>query len=446
MEKGLWAAILLQLQEELSPAVYKTWFSKCQLGEVTELDPKTNQIQIVCNSNFSREQLEKKYHLLLSRTVNEKTGKNNILVFKVGTQVKKTKIEDLNLFGFTDQKKEKVKISPFFKNFTFESLVVGTGNKLAVSAAEAVIQSLGSTYNPLFFFGQSGVGKTHLLHAVANCLQDKNPDLQIVYLTGEHFTNSYIEALRSKQIKKFREDLRALDLLLVDDIQFLAAKECTQEEFFHTFNELYLASKQIILTSDKHPSKIGGLEERLVSRFLGGLTVEIKSPDLEMKMRLIEKKTKVIGFELPQTAALYVAQKTNGSVRELEGALFKIFSCAKTLNQPPSMKLVREILFQDDTKVKISPRLVLSAIQNYYKLKAQDLTSSSRKKEVLFPRQVAMYFLRELASLSLDSIGKSFGNRDHSTVIHAIDKVRLLVEKDPQVEKTINTLRARLLN
>jgi chromosomal replication initiator protein len=444
MEKGLWAAILSQLQLEISPAAFRTWFSNSQLGSVDFIDSNTNQVQIICNSNFSREQLEKRYFNLISRALNEKTGKKNILVFKVGIKDKKSEEDNIVFFDSFLQKEEKV--SPFFKNFTFENLIVGNSNQLAVSSAKAVMENLGSTYNPLFFFGQSGVGKTHLLHALAQKLWAQQKDLKVVYLTGEHFTNNFIDALTSRQIKRFREELRIVDLLLVDDIQFLAAKENTQEEFFHTFNELCLSSKQIILTSDKHPTKIGGLEERLVSRFLGGLTVEIKSPDLEMKMELIEKKTRALGFMLPQAAASLIAQKTNGNVRELEGAIFKIFSSAKLLNQPPSIKIVREVFAQDETQVKIAPKFVLSTIQNYYKLKTTDLISSSRKKDVLLPRQIAMYFLRELATISLDSIGKTFGNRDHSTVIHAIEKVRFLSQKDPQIEKTLNILRAKLLN
>jgi len=445
MEKGFWAAILLKIQSEISPAAFKTWFTKCQLGQVEILNQKTNNVQIICNNNFSREQLEKRYCNLINRALDEKTGKKNILFFNVGPLLKKEKKEDFGLFWKLKEEQE-TKTYPFFKNFTFENLVVGNPNKLAVSAAETVIENLGSAYNPLFFFGQSGVGKTHLLHAVANRLYSATPKLRLIYLTSEHFTNNFIDALGSKQIKKFREELRSVDLLLVDDIQFLAAKENTQGEFFHTFNELYMNSKQIILTSDRHPSKIGGLEERLVSRFLGGLTVEIKPPDLEMKVKLIEKKSQKIGFALPKSVISYFAQKTNGNVRELEGNLFKLLSCSKNSGQPPGVGAVKEIFAQDDSKVKISQKLILSTIQNHYKLKNSDLASASRKKNILLPRQIAMYFLREFASLSLDSIGQAFGNRDHSTVIHAIEKVKSQIEKDPQTEKAVGLIRAKLLN
>lgn len=447
MEKRLWAAILSDLKNELSPVVFKTWFSQCQLKEIVSVNQKTNRAIVVCTNNFAREQLEKRYQNLITTILNQKTNKDNQVVFKVGITAKKT--NHFVVGGlFSESNNQPIgPQSPFFKNYTFANFIVGTSNKLAVAAAEAVAANPGFSYNPLFFFGQSGVGKTHLLQAIANQLFTTNQELNIVYLTCEQFTNEFIDALTSRQTKRFRQRLRTVDVFLVDDIQFLATKENTQEEFFHTFNELYLGSKQIILASDKHPAKIGGLEGRLVSRFLGGLMVEINPPDLEMKIKLIQEKSAKLGLVFPAHLAPHLARKINGNIRELEGVLFQLNSSARLTNQPLNLTFIKNVCSQArKERFQASPKKILAIIQKNYQLPTASFLGSSRKKNCLLPRQIAMYLLRDIGGLSLSAIGRLFDNRDHSTVIHSIEKINALAERDSQMEKELNFLRLKIQN
>lgn len=447
MEKRLWAAILSDLKNKLSPAVFKTWFSQCQLKEIISVNQKTDRVVVVCTNNFAREQLEKRYQKLITTILNQKTGKDNQVVFKVETTTKKSSQSLVGgLFPEINNQPNRHQ-SPFFKNYTFANFIVGTSNKLAVAAAEAVATIPGFSYNPLFFFGRPGVGKTHLLQAIANQLFTTNQELNIVYLTCEQFTNEFIDALISRQIKRFRQRLRTVDVFLVDDIQFLAAKENTQEEFFHTFNELYLSSKQIVLASDKHPAKIGGLEERLVSRFLGGLTVEINPPDFEMKIKLIQEKSAKLGLIFPTHLVPHLARKINGNIRELEGILLQLTSGAKLTNQSLSLAFIKDFCWQVQKEhFRASPKKILTTIQKHYQLSPASFLGSSRKKNFLLPRQIAMYLLRDVGGLSFSAIGRLFDNRDHSTVIHSIEKIAALAEKDSQMEKEVNFLRLKIQN
>lgn len=443
MEKVLWAAIISDLKKSISPAAFKIWFSQCHLKEVVVLDANTTQAEIVCSNNFAREQLEKRYQQQIINALNKKTGKSHQVIFKIAPPVKKNSGEFVDGLFKQTTPTQRPPMTSFPQNYTFENFVVGTPNKLAVSAAETVVCNPQLTYNPLFFYGLSGVGKTHLLHAIAHRFTTSNEDLKVVYQSCEQFTNNFIDALITRQIKKFRQQLRNTDVLLVDDIQFLATKESTQEEFFHTFNELYLGGKQIILTSDKHPVGIAGLEKRLVSRFLGGLMVEINPPDFEMRMKLIQSKAKKLCLNLPTPTTTYLARKTNGNIRELEGLLFRVASQNQLNNQSITLTFIKTLLSQTHQS-KVSAQKILAVVQKHYHLNFGGFSSQSRRKNHIYPRQIAMFLLRDLAGMSFSSIGRFFGDRDHSTVIHSVAKIQSMIEKNPTLEKEVDSLKVKL--
>lgn len=326
--------------------------------------------------------------------------------------------------------------------FTFESFVEGKSNQLGLAAARQVAENPGGAYNPLFIYGGVGLGKTHLMQAVGNALLQKNPNAKVIYLHSERFVADMVKALQLNAINDFKRYYRSVDALLIDDIQFFAGKERSQEEFFHTFNSLLEGGQQIILTCDRYPKEINGLEERLKSRFGWGLTVAVEPPELEMRVAILKKKAQQVEVDLPDDAAFFIAQRIRSNVRELEGALKRVIASAHFTGRPIDVELVREalkdLLALQDKQVSVDN--IQRVVGEYYKIKIADMLSKRRSRSVARPRQIAMALAKELTNHSLPEIGEAFGGRDHTTVLHACRKIKELEEEDADIREDMKNL------
>ncbi len=328
---------------------------------------------------------------------------------------------------------------PFNPGFTFERFVVGSSNQFAAAAAEAVADRPGKTYNPLYLYGDSGLGKTHLLHAIANRL--KGGPLRVVYMTTEQFVNELINCIRRKQMDAFRQTFRGVDVLLLDDIQFIAGKERTQEEFFHTFNTLQSTGRQVVFTSDARPADIPGLEERLRSRFLQGLIADIQPPDLETRCAILREKSRAMGRELPEDVVMFISRKVQNNVRELEGCLNRTIAYAQLKNSKISVDVVRMALFEllpDDRATNSAD--IIRFVAQHYGIRVADLKGRSNRRSITLPRQVSMYLIRNILELSFPEIGKIF-SKHHSTVMYAVDNVQKMRQSNPDFDATLTSFR-----
>lgn len=332
-------------------------------------------------------------------------------------------------------------------NYTFDNFIIGKGNQMAHAAALIVSEEPGKLYNPLFFYGGVGLGKTHLMQAIGNKRLEDHPETNVKYVTSEAFTNDFINAIQTNRTEEFRREYRDVDILMVDDIQFFAQKEGTQEEFFHTFNALYNNNKQIVLTSDRVPQEIPKLQERLVSRFAWGLPVDITPPDLETRIAILKNKAKLDNLAIPNDTLAYIAGQIDSNVRELEGALSRVQAYSKLKNEPVTTDLVYEAL-RGLKLTKTSQELSIVDIQNkvasYFHVSISDLKGKKRMKSIVMPRQIAMYLSREMTSNSLPKIGKEFGGKDHTTVIHACDKIAEIIKIDADLRREIADIKSEL--
>ena len=330
---------------------------------------------------------------------------------------------------------------------TFETFVVGSNNQMAHAAAMAVAQSPGQAYNPLFIYGDTGLGKTHLMHAIGHAILRHNPEAKIAYLSTEKFTNEFIEALQSQSLTRFRQRYRHVDVLLIDDVQFLAGKERIQEEFFHTFNELFESGKQIVLSSDRRASEIQKLEARLVSRFEWGLPADIQAPDVETRIAILRTKATSLKFDLPATVLNFIAQNVSKNIRRLEGALIKVASYAnltgKPIDLPTAEMLLQDVLIEQAQNL-LTIEVIQKRVADHYQIRHSDMTSKRRPANIAIPRQIAMYLCRQLTKHSLQEIGDAFGGRDHGTVIHACKSVDNMLEQDTTVRGSIEYLKGQL--
>lgn len=318
---------------------------------------------------------------------------------------------------------KKAQLNP---KYTFDTFVIGNSNRFAHAASLAVAEAPAQAYNPLFIYGGVGLGKTHLMHAIGHYILDQNPDTKVVYVSSEKFTNELINSIRDDRNNEFRNKYRNVDVLLVDDIQFIAGKESTQEEFFHTFNALHDANKQIIISSDRPPKEIPTLEDRLRSRFEWGLISDIQPPDLETRIAILKKKAKVENIDVPDDVMLYIASKIKSNIRELEGALIRIVAYSSLTNKKITTELAEEALkdiISEDRPREVNVDLIKKIVSDEYKIRIEDFNSRKRTRAIAYPRQIAMYLTRELTDLSLPKIGDEFGGRDHTTVMHAHDKI-----------------------
>ncbi len=326
--------------------------------------------------------------------------------------------------------------------YTFDTFVVGSSNQFAHAAARRVAEAPSRSYNPLFIYGGVGLGKTHLMQAVAHEILRRKPDARILYLSAERFLNDLINGIKSERMPEFRRRYREIDVLLVDDVQFIAGKEATQEEFFHTFNALHESQRQIVLSSDAPPKEMSSLEERLRSRFEWGLIADIQPPDLEMKVAILRKKAEAEGADIPNDVALYIAGSVRTNIRELEGRITRTLAYASLTGRPVTIELARETLkdMMPAEDRKATPQEILKVVASHYGIRVSDLKARSNAKTIAFPRQVAMYLCRNLTHLSVPEIGRLFNDKHHSTVMHSVEKIEKLYEDDPDFHKTLDTL------
>ncbi|RAL23413.1 chromosomal replication initiator protein DnaA [Thermoflavimicrobium daqui] len=431
----LWAKTLKVLQEQVSKPSFETWF---KATEATDF--QNNTLTVTTPNEFSRDWLESRYANMIRSTLQAMTGTNIKIKFVIPENANKKTAEA-----------EVVEIAPpqsqLNPRYTFDTFVIGSGNRFAHAASLAVAEAPAKAYNPLFIYGGVGLGKTHLMHAIGHYVQDHSLSSRVVYLSSEKFTNEFINAIRDNKADHFRNKYRSVDVLLIDDIQFLAGKEQTQEEFFHTFNALHEENKQIIISSDRPPKEIDNLEDRLRSRFEWGLITDVQPPDLETRIAILRKKAIADNLDVPSEVLAYVANHVDTNIRELEGALIRVVAYSALMNQSISTELAKEAL--KDIISNSAPRVVgIQHIQqevcNYYRLRVEDLKSKKRTKTVAFPRQIAMYLCRELTDYSLPKIGEDFGGRDHTTVIHAHEKISRMLKNDPQLQHVMKELKKRI--
>ncbi len=447
----LWQAVLGEIELSLSKASFTTWFKS------TYIHSFENGKIIICVPNtFTQTWLQKKYYQDIL-TALKNISKENVkeITYKIEAR-RHTPVNSSNSSaipktpgagGEFPETPKKIGINRFGLNnyYTFNSFIVGKGNELAYAACQAVAANPGKAYNPLFIYGGVGLGKTHLLQAIGNELS-KNSD-KILYVTSEKFSNDYINEVRSGRAKQLKEKYRNVDLLLVDDVQFMAGKDGTQEEFFHTFNELHQTNRQIVLTSDRPPKAIPALEKRLLSRFEWGMIADITQPDLETKLAILENKCHEKNFPLPSEILLYIAHNIQTNIRELEGALTRLITHYEFNNLQPTLELTKSILaatlveFRENS---ITSKHVVEAVAKFFDIDMKDLIGKSRKKELVTPRQIAMFLLREEISASFPAIGQEIGGRDHTTAIHACNKINEDLKNNQKLKQQLLSIRQLL--
>ncbi len=433
----LWQDTLNKLENELSKPSFETWLSTTRL-----LDIEGDTLIIGVPNEFAKDWLESRYAPLIRSTVQSILGQSMNLRFTISS-IQET------LHQIQDQPKipQNIKVenqsNTLNSKYTFDTFVIGNSNRFAHAAALAVAESPALSYNPLFIYGGVGLGKTHLMHAIGNSVIQRSPNTRVLYVSSEKFTNELIESIRDKNPIEFRNHYRNVDILLIDDIQFLAGKEGTQEEFFHTFNALHDANKQIIISSDRPPKEIPTLEDRLRSRFEWGLITDIQAPDLETRIAILRKKAKVENLQVANEVMVYIADKIQSNIRELEGALIRVMAYASLSSLPITVEIAAEALkdiIPVNTPKQISIEMIQQAVSEYYHLSLGEFKAKKRTRAVAFPRQIAMYLSRELTDYSLPKIGDEFGGRDHTTVIHAHEKISDNRRKDPLLDKRINEI------
>jgi len=463
----LWQAVLGELELTLSKANFTTWFKQTFISEV-----EGSAIIVGVPNMFTKAWLEKKYTKDILKSLQEQTnGVVKQLTFRVEIQsltppsiqvLEKQDIspiytetksypEPLPQTHFAPPQQETVEIrtGEFSLNgkYCFETFIVGKQNELAHAAAQAVSNQPGGIYNPLYIYGGVGLGKTHLLQAIGNELLRKNPTTRILYITCERFTNDFINALRSGKMVDFKNRYRTVDVLLVDDIQFITGKEGTQEEFFHTFNQLYQNNKQIVISSDRPPKAIPALENRLVSRFECGMLADVGSPDFETRVAILEAKCREKLYQMERDILHHVASVVQTNVRELEGALNKVIAFHQFKNTRPSLESVKPILtsFQPASlKKNITAKQLIQAVSLYFDVHIEDILGKSREKKLAFPRQIIMYLMREEMKSSYPSIGSELGGRDHTTAMHAYEKITGCLSDDEKLQHDLEVIKQRL--
>jgi len=444
----LWQSVLAELEIVLPRASFLTWL---QNTKIMFLDEGAGEIIVGVSNNFTKEWLEKKYHKIILGIVQNLTDyKVKKIKYQVETAaipVKAPIIDIKKIIISTREEPEDKNGMGLNARYTFDNFVVGKSNELAHAAAQAITEGPGKKYNPLFLYGGVGLGKTHLLQAVGHAILKKNPRAKILYTNAERFTNEFVNALRNKTIDKFKTTYRELDLLLVDDIQFMAGKEGTQEEFFYTFNDLYQHDKQIVLTSDRLPKAIPALEERLVSRFNSGLIADISSPDLETRIAILKSKCQEKKYSLDTEILQYLAVHIQKNVRELEGALSKVMAYHELNRTTPTLESIKQIVSGLSIQSKrslITIKDIINATADFYGIKVSDITGTSRRRELVNPRQVAMYLMREELNASFPLIGHELGGRDHTTAIHSYNKVKEEVENEKRIKQEVDYIKQRL--
>lgn len=456
----IWKKTLENIKEQITNPSFNTWFSETKAVMTTE----ENQLVLQVPNNFIQEWIESQYTDLIEEILKDLTGNQWTLILLIPAEVKKFKANKKDTKEKTETTKEveaveeiesddletELEQNGFNPKYTFDTFVVGNSNRFAHAASLAVAEAPAKAYNPLFIYGDVGLGKTHLMQAIAHFILKNNPDYKVVYVSSETFTNELINAIKDDNTVNFRDKYRNIDILLVDDIQFLAGKERTQEEFFHTFNTLHESNRQLIISSDRPPKEIPTLEERLRSRFEWGLITDIQKPDLETRIAILRKKADIENLTIPNEVVIYIANKIQSNIRELEGALVKVIAYSSLVDREIDVDLAREALKdlvnkKKNESIEVNIERIKKIITDDYNLRMEDMQSKKRTQNIAFPRQIAMYLSRELTDFSLPHIGDEFGGRDHTTVIHAHNKIKEKIENEDdfsnKIERLIDTIK-----
>ena len=428
------------LKEELTSIGYATWIHELKIEDIIE-----NNIVLKAKSTFQKDAVETRYHDLILNTFKYITNKNYTFSVILDDPENTANVAVNKVF----EEKAVRKFSPptLNQNYIFNTFVVGGNNSLAHAVALNVAESPGRLYNPLFIYGGVGLGKTHLMHAIGNKILENNRNANVLYVPSEQFANEFVNSLKNATVESFKNKYRTVDILLIDDIQFIAGKESTQEEFFHTFNALRDNGKQIVLSSDKPPKEIKKLEERLVSRFEWGCAVDINLPDYETRLAILQKKAQEQNIIIDNSILANIADRVSSSIRELEGVLLKIVAYASISSGPITMEMSEKAINAvTASKEKIlSSEYIQEVVCKYFDISLEDIISAKRSSEITFPRQIAMYICRNVANISLPSIGDSFGGRDHSTVIHACNKIEKEIEQKLDTKLIVESVKKIIL-
>jgi len=449
----IWLEAQANIEKVLTPQTFNTWIRPIKFLSATD-----NFIELAVPNKFIREWVKDKYLAMIQEAVSSLTDAKYQIQFKIAESTesaepdKHAESSAKPAAGGSQPAREKNRNTEFVSNlnpkYTFESFVCGASNQFAHAASQAVANKPATSYNPLFIYGGVGLGKTHLLIAIGNHIIRNNKKARVSYYTSEKFMNELINCLRYSKMEQFRNKFRSMDVLLIDDVQFIAGKERTQEEFFHTFNSLYESHKQIVVTSDKFPKDIPGLEERLRSRFEWGLIADIQPPDIETKVAILKKKAELDAIKLPDDVALFLASSATSNVRELEGMLIRLGAFSSLTGNAVSLSMAREVLKDIivDKARDISVEMIQKHVADHFKLKIAELKSDKRLKALVVPRQIAIYLCRDLTKCSYPEIGEKFGGKDHSTIIHSVKKIDNLITQNMELKNTIENLKRNLLS
>ncbi|WP_352418579.1 chromosomal replication initiator protein DnaA [Proteiniborus sp.] len=433
--EDVWGNALKLIKNELTEVSFNTW-----LKTIEPIAINDNYILLGAPNEFTKGILEARYLTLIKNAIKQISNIDFDIKFLIpGEEISK----DIGQTIAADLAENNSSRSQLNPKYVFDTFVIGNSNRFAHAASLAVAEAPAKAYNPLFIYGGVGLGKTHLMHAIGHYILNQNPKANVIYVSSEKFTNELINSIRDDRNVEFRNKYRNVDVLLVDDIQFIAGKERTEEEFFHTFNELHASNKQIIISSDRPPKEIATLEDRLRSRFEWGLTADIQPPDLETRIAILRKKAKVENIDVPNDVTHYIATKIQSNIRELEGALIRIVAYSSLTNKEITLELASEALKDiiSNTRPKeITVKLIKEITAKNLNVKIEDFSSKRRTRSISYPRQIAMYLCRELTDLSLPKIGEEFGGRDHTTVIHAYEKISSDIENDIELKQKINNM------
>ena len=435
-----WNQALQIIEKEISsPVGFETW-----ILPIIPYGIEGDAFILKIGNIFWKEMIETRHLPLIKNAVKQVTHKDYHIVLLTEEDTEKTDYNGNKKAQATQESDAACNLNP---RYVFSSFVVGNSNRMAHAAALAVAEAPAKAYNPLFIYGNVGLGKTHLMHSIAHYILAQKPNTKVLYTSSETFTNELINSIKDDKNEEFRNKYRNIDVLLVDDIQFIAQKERTQEEFFHTFNTLHESNKQIIISSDRPPKEIKTLEERLRSRFEWGLIADIQPPDYETRIAILRKKADSENLTVPDEVMAHIAKSIVSNIRELEGSLTRIVAYATLTNQEITLSLAEKALkdiFSEKAMVQLTPEHIQDIVGSYYNVRVEDLIGSKKPKNIAYPRQIAMYLSRKLLDMSLPKIGEHFGGRDHTTVIHACTKIENELEKDTNLQKTILELEKRI--
>lgn len=454
MQSSLWQAVLGEIELSISRGNFITWFKNTTL-----LRQDDDNIIIGVPNVFIKQQLERKYNDLISDTLKKNGAEPKHIEYKIHTSASKQPQTDDDPIVLTPSRPSEKQVSikapantlahtyrqGLNERYTFENFIVGSGNELAYAACQAAAAQPGTKYNPLFLYGGVGIGKTHLIQAVGNTVLANNPDARVVYVSSEQFLQEFVDAVRFKKNSDFVDFYRGADVLIVDDVQFIAGKEKIQEEFFHTFNALHQANKQIIISSDKPPREIPTLEERLRSRFVWGMSIDMQTPDFETRCAILQTKAQVHGVHLTTEVTDYLATNVQTNIRELEGALNQLLAFCEMRGLNPDLSIASSLLGSAQTRPKhISAKQIIERTARHFQIPIEDILGPKRDKDIVVPRQVAMYMLRSELHLSFPKIARELGRKDHTTAIHSVEKIEKESRLDAELRSAISQIKERL--